>query len=134
MDSNKQWALVVDVPGKNNLKTYRLKVPGGWIYKTLQFVDWGSLVDSSVFVPRPNGYRDGSDDPGWKDMEIAPRDGSRILLWINDSGYSVVIGRWNSFMYRWVLDGIDDYYIDDSRIKGWMELPEMYMKKGEKND
>lgn len=109
----------------DGLGLIRTKVPGGWLYKDI-------YSNVPIFVPRPPGYKDSDDDPGWRDVKDAPRTGERIIIWVEADGNHVMIARYNDVFLEWEVEGHCVRRIHDEDIKGWMPLPVMY-KEGKEN-
>lgn len=66
--------------------------------------------------------------PGWQPIETAPRDGTRVLLWLKDEGCAL-IGMWTSDPcdgeFMWWLPEWDERQTDDGMhwITHWHILP-----------
>ncbi len=71
----------------------------------------------------------------WLPVETAPRDGSPVLLWIEDRDappiYPVTVGVWSVdhldgarfwHVFSKAFDGSSAYF--DDHVRGWMPLPE----------
>jgi Protein of unknown function (DUF551) len=71
----------------------------------------------------------------WQPIDTAPKDGSRVLLWVPDeagSSYTTQIGTWTFYSatsddFLWVYDGHSDglrRYCMAHPPTHWMPLPE----------
>lgn len=52
-----EWEILIPKDDKDTT-TYRMKVPGGWLYRTQRLVHMYGL-ESMVFVPEPQGGNHG---------------------------------------------------------------------------
>lgn len=112
------WKKIVSKYVDDSVTTYRLMVPGGWIYRTVTING-----DSSTFVPRPAHYIDGEDEPGWLSVKSIPQDNTEILIWCNYPSHKVAIGEYLPWKHMWMLNRKPDDLIYESNIVGWMYLP-----------
>jgi len=47
--------------------TFRLKLPGGWVYKSIVFDEHGAAeTETMCFVPRQPGYQEDEAETNWK--------------------------------------------------------------------
>lgn len=120
--STSKWTTIINYNDGSSL--VRIKVPGGWLYEE-------TSSEVPVFVPRPPGYKDSDDDPGWRDVKDAPRTGVRIIIWVDADGDHVYIARHNCVYPKWEVEGNCLRCIHDEDIKGWMPLPVMYKDEKE---
>lgn len=87
-------------------------------HRTIRCENGVNIVPESFYLPPPRSVREGGMSE-WQPIETAPRDGTKILVWVPDGGESEATTAWWLLMEGWC----DVRCVQLHYPSHWMPLP-----------